>query len=287
MTKPTPAALHSTERQAMKSNVTGKEYAISVALPYTYNPDGLKGGPFSRTLPAWSVVYLTDANWHMGMTTEFVREMAWCGRTLDAIVIGIGYPEVDSPQENWRNVSEWRADDLTPVQSDEGEKADSEWLNRPVKSGGGANFLAFLKQELIPWVEQNYRADPEKRVLVGHSYGGSFALYAMFQEPGLFRSYLAASPYIGPSGWLDRIESEYAAKHSDLAAQLYLAAGALEDSETDTTVADAARFASVLASRNFKSLSVTNQVFPDENHCEAVAPALHSGLKIALKRAAK
>jgi pimeloyl-ACP methyl ester carboxylesterase len=58
----------------------------------------------------------------------------------------------------------------------------SAWLDRPVKTGGGGKFLSFLKQELIPLIDQTYRADPNGRVLVGHSYGGLFALYALFER---------------------------------------------------------------------------------------------------------
>lgn len=285
MTRPAPVSLLGTERHTRTSKATGKEYEITIALPYTYVHDGLPGGPFFRTLPAWPVVYLTDSNWHMGMVTEFVREIAWCGRTTDAIVVGIGYPQGDSPQETWRAVSAFRANDLTPVHSDEDDKADSEWLNRPVRTGGGADFILFLKEELIPWVEQTYRADPTRRVLAGHSYGGLFALFAMFQEPGLFHTYIAASPYLrGSDRALWTMESEFAKTHQDLTAQLYLAVGELEESAEDTTVSDMLRLAAVLESRAYQGLGITRQVFIDNNHCEVVGPALHAGLRLALKR---
>jgi predicted alpha/beta superfamily hydrolase len=49
-------------------------------------------------------------------------------------------------------------------------------------SGEGPKFLAFLKSELIPLIEANYRADPARRILGGHSFGGLFTLYAMFTD---------------------------------------------------------------------------------------------------------
>lgn len=283
MTQPQPVSLLATECHSMTSKSTGKNYELSIALPYNYTEDVRQGGPFFKRLPAWSVVYLTDANWHFGIVTDFVREMAWCGRSWDAIIVGIGYPESDSPQETWRVASQMRASDLTPVSSEGEDRDGAEWLNRPVKTGGASNFLKFLKQELIPWVEQNYAADPAKRILVGHSYGALFALYTLFQDPRLFRSYIAASPYLKDRS-VFTFESEFAANHKELEAQLYLAAGELEESSDDTTLTDMYRLAAILASRKYQGLALTKQVFLDNNHCEAVTPALHAGLKLALKR---
>src|SRR5690349_17840007 len=115
MSKPDAVSLLATERHTMKSISTGETYEISIALPYAYVRDTASGGPFSTTQDMWHTVYLTDANWHMGMVTEFVRECAWCGRSSDAIVVGIGYPQAETPQESWRVVGAARSLDLTPV----------------------------------------------------------------------------------------------------------------------------------------------------------------------------
>ncbi len=285
MIKPKPAALLATECHPIKSKATGQDYEIAIALPYTYIQDALGGGPFSTPPATWPVVYLTDANWHLGMVTDFVREMAWCGRTSDAIIVGIGYPQDESSQEAWRATSALRSHDLTPVRIEKEEIAGTKWIKRQVTTGGGGKFFSFLKEELIPWVEQEYHADPARRILVGHSYGGLFALFALFQEPGLFRSYIAASPYLGnqePS--IVTMEREFAKTHTNLEAQVYLAAGELEESADDPTLTDMYRLAALLESRNYKGLSLAKQIFPDNNHCEVVAPALQAGLKWVLKK---
>ncbi len=274
-----------TEIYTFESQATGKTYEISVALPYAYVQDTRAGGPFYKTLDAWSTVYLTDANWHMNMVTDFVREAAWCGRSYDALVIGIGYPEADSPQETWRTVSVARSDDLTPERIESEERSLTEWINRPVKAGGAENFMRFLQDELIPWVERTYRSDPTRRILVGHSYGGLLALYAMFREPGLFYSYVAASPYLrDPGRSVFAQERAYAQAHRDLPVQLYLGSGELEESDEDTTVSDMHRLEELLASRGYPGLKLKTQVWADNNHCEAAAPAIHAGLKFALRK---
>ena len=53
-------------------------------------------------------------------------------------------------------------------------------------------FLKFISDELIPAVERNFAM--HQRILYGHSFGGSFTLYAMLHMPGLFDQYIASSP---------------------------------------------------------------------------------------------
>ena len=56
--------------------------------------------------------------------------------------------------------------------------------------GGEENFLSFLADELIPFIERRYRTQP-LRVLIGHSQGGTFAHYALTARPNVFQWYLA------------------------------------------------------------------------------------------------
>jgi predicted alpha/beta superfamily hydrolase len=61
-------------------------------------------------------------------------------------------------------------------------------------SGGASNFLKYIKDELIPFVEKNYRTSSE-RLFWSHSIGGLFGLYALLKEPDVFQSMLVSSPY--------------------------------------------------------------------------------------------
>lgn len=61
------------------------------------------------------------------------------------------------------------------------------------ESGGAAAFRAFLKDELIPYLESDYPAS-SYRTLIGHSYAGLFALDTLIEDPDLFDNYLAIDP---------------------------------------------------------------------------------------------
>lgn len=58
---------------------------------------------------------------------------------------------------------------------------------------GAEKYLQFLKSEVIPYIEKNYRTTPFK-VIAGHSLGGDFVIYSMIKEPSLFNAYIAGSP---------------------------------------------------------------------------------------------
>ncbi len=108
---------------------------------------------------------------------------------------------------------------------------DGQWDFKLLDSvvGGLVYDLNFLKTELIPFLEANYRGDPARRILGGHSLGGLFTLYAMFSDPSLFWGYLAGSPAIPwDNNVLVKQEEEYAKSHKDLPVRLYLAAGGAE-----------------------------------------------------------
>ncbi len=78
-------------------------------------------------------------------------------------------------------------------------------------SGGAPAFLDFLEHEVIRFfVDRTYRTIPSDRGLLGHSYGGLFAIYVLEQRPALFQRIVAASPYLG---WDNRLLLTEAQKH--------------------------------------------------------------------------
>jgi enterochelin esterase-like enzyme len=89
-----------------------------------------------------------------------------------------------------------------------------------------AAFLQFIRTELVPFVEATFPSDPQRRILLGHSHGGSFVLYALFNEvpaSRLFASYLASDSSIDcmsatVAGW----ESAYAAANTALPVRLHV-----------------------------------------------------------------
>lgn len=277
------ATILGSEYRLMESKITGRTYRISISLPLASFESTNKSWPFVTPLEKWPVVYLTDANWYFGMVTEITRQMSWCESTTEAIIVGIGYPEDENPQESWRSAVAGRDYDYTPARDEVMEKYDSDWLERKVISGGAPRFLQFIKQELIPVIESEYSADPCKRVLAGHSRGAMFATFALFEEPSLFDTYLIASPVLSDSErYYFKLEEAFSRKHKRLKARVFLSAGDLEEDAKETTVTDVLRFAAILESRKYKGLTLRKQIFPNLNHCKVGAVGFQTGLKFAL-----
>lgn len=66
----------------------------------------------------------------------------------------------------------------------------------PILTGGADGLLRFIEAELLPKLAEIATINPARRTLFGHSFGGLFTLYALFNRPDLFRTWIAASPTI-------------------------------------------------------------------------------------------
>ena len=126
----------------------------------------------------YPVLYLLDAEAHFHHATGIVQFLAENGRIPQLIVVGVTNTQ--------------RGRDLAPSTHSRKELEDDPDV------GGAGNFLKFLSSELAPWVEARFRTSPY-RILVGHSFGGLFNVYALTSDPQAFQAHIA----ISPSLWWD------------------------------------------------------------------------------------
>ena len=141
------------------------------------------------------------------------------------------------------------------------------------ESGGAPQFLKFLKDELIPHLESNYRTQPF-RILCGHGLSGLFAVYALFESPGVFGAIItdgASLTYDG-SSLLKAVE----AKLSDprLRGSLYLGVG----NELET-IPGLQALVRLLERRASPGLEWKMEVEKDEDQGTASLPVFYKGLK--------
>jgi predicted alpha/beta superfamily hydrolase len=173
----------------------------------------------------WPVLYMTDGNAVIGTAVEAMRAQAFypAGTNVGwGVIVAIGYP-VEGAYDPLR-----RSWDLGPPP---GKTYPPFYDGTPeVKTGGAGDFLRFIEDELKPWVAGHARIDETRQALYGHSFGGLFALYALFTRPLSFRTFIAASPAIY---WEDRaIDRFFEAFEADvpesLTVDLILSAGEYE-----------------------------------------------------------
>ncbi len=167
-------------KDSVNSVILNQKRFMQVVLPANYKP-GSTG--------KYDVIYVLDGDGNTALVNTIAQFINGEGFMPPVIVVGV------------LNID--RNKDLTPTRGD--------GFNT---SGGGADFLAFLKKELIPYINKNYPTDGIN-TLWGHSFGGLLVTYALLNEPETFSSYIAADPsYWWDNGYLIKVA---AAKLSSLA----------------------------------------------------------------------
>ena len=141
---------------------------IIVHLPKNYDQNREEGYP---------VIYMLDAGIKDKMTAELISYYNWAEVMPEAIVVGL------------KNVS--RGVDFLPGNYSF-EQEGKQYF------GNGTNLLAYVKDELIPFIDEEFKTDGRK-VFAGHSWGGQFVTYTLSQSPGLFDAYFITSPSFGPN----------------------------------------------------------------------------------------
>ena len=69
-------------------------------------------------------------------------------------------------------------------------RKDRKWVP---KYGNAKRFKNFIIEELIPFVDSNFKTS-ENRTIIGESLGGLLVLDIMYQHPESFRQYIAVDP---------------------------------------------------------------------------------------------
>lgn len=267
-----------TDERRVKAFAVDQEYVISVALPYHYdeNPE--------KTYP---VIYVLDGNWYFGMIVDMVRIMnirtSFCNELPDAIIVGIGYPNGETLEERYYQVGQRRLRDFTSIR----DQGLEDWhrsefpIKEHIQSGGADKFLEFIKDELLPLIESDYRIDATNRCLLGHSLGGFFALHTVFKYPTLFHKYVVASP-----AEIYENEPWFSESAVSLPVRMYLSAGEaelyLDEIGNTRPYSSFQRLADLLENCFAGETTLVKQIFPKLTHCAVAAPAFQAGLVAVL-----
>jgi predicted alpha/beta superfamily hydrolase len=251
------------EYREFTSKINGQQYALWVGLPDSYAKDG------SRRYP---VMYVLDGQLLFPLVSSIHRGM-WLGKDLpELIIVGVDSTQVDI----W---SALRFVNLAPTRSLAREAELAKLLNG-VHTGEGSAFLRVLTEEVLPEIEQRYRVSDD-RTLLGHSLGGLFGAYTLFQAPNTFRRMILGSPALY---WDDtvifKIEEKFAAARKPLTTRVFMAAGG---SESAPMIENLRRFESVVSNRHYDGLSLESRVFDDETHMSVVPAIAARGLRVVFR----
>lgn len=140
---------------------------------WVYNPGNREE---SKTYP---VIYVLDGETHFKSVVAKVDYLSGANIIPPMIIVGILHPN--------------RMMDLTPPMEDTTNNSYGE------SSGGGENFMSFIKNELFPAIQSRYPVAPY-RILMGHSLGGLTVINTLIHYKDYFNAYAS----IDASLWWDK-----------------------------------------------------------------------------------
>lgn len=233
--------------------VYGQEYQLHIQVPSGY----------ANSTKKYPVVYLMDSQWDFPLLTSLYGEQYYDGFIPELIIVGVTWGGVNPKPDSLRGR------DYTPT--------NEKWMPQ---SGGAAAFLSFMKTELFPYIESNYRADRNDRTLVGCSLGGLFTLFALFTEPGLFQRYVASSPaFEWGNGAIYEYEKAYYSQKVTAPARLYMSMGGVEVNEPNFE-----KLVKYLTDRKYTNIQMKTRVLENTGHSGTKGEGYARGLQYAFER---
>jgi predicted alpha/beta superfamily hydrolase len=231
---------------------------LNIYLPEGYNA--------SDTL-RYPVIYLLDGSAdedfiHIVGLIQF-NNFSWINRVPKSIVVGIA------------NVDRRR--DFTYPTTIEADK------KRFPTTGHSDKFIAFIGNELQPFIDRKYKTTTAKTI-IGQSLGGLLATEILFKQPRLFDKYVIVSPSI----WWDNgslLNQSSALLQSDYAKETAVYIGVGKEGLTPGDVprvmeVDANVLAEKIKHTKSKRVTAYFDYLPQEDHATVTHQAVFNALRL-------
>ena len=151
----------------------------------------------------------------------------------------------------------------------------------PTRAAGHADaFADSLVNEIIPFVEKQYRTLPDDRTLWGQSLGGVFALHLLFQRPGIFQRYIATSPAVENEAVRLLDLSSLPPAGTSVPARLFTCVGS-DDVEYREGIE---QFQAELVGRHYQDLRYEHVSYPGMHHIATGASGFIAGFNLYSRR---
>ena len=215
-------------------------FVIHYSLPPDYDA--------TKEYPA---VFLTDGVWRLSDHPE-IRELMISGQMEDVILVSIGYP-------NGYDYEKIR---------------ERDFVKRP------EDFLNFIVNNIVPYINEQYPLQQDNLTLMGHSYGGFFTFYALFNRDRIgektFKNYSVGSPFLQASTdkleYVPDFEKQYYERNQTLDANVYVTIGGRE--EAFYTVGIEEFINQILLPRNYEGLNLVYEKIEGEEHVTVFKPVI-------------
>lgn len=237
-------SLYNTKAEYLTSEIVADSFFILISVPDGYYSN-------EKRHP---VLYVLDGDIAYGMAASISRYLQIGNNIPELIVVGIGYGALN------KSVAEKRRRDY-----------------RPAQTGGSENFLKFLSEELIPYIDTNYRTIPGERTINGFSIGGLFGLYTLFTRPESFNQYIIGSPNLN---WDDysifKYEENSPEKIGDMNLNIFISVGSEESEDKYFNPIDS--LVTKIQQHNYPGVKIETKVFDGSTHLVSPPESLTHGL---------
>lgn len=236
------------ETRTLESKINGKKYKMYINLPEGYSTERKKEYP---------VFYIMDGHGYFPIVCSAYKGLLYDGLLPELIIVGLTYHGDKS------DIRVLRSSDFTPT-----------FTQRWPKSGGAKKFMDVFRNEIIPFIDNEYRTNKVNRAIGGNSFGGLITHYAPFNTPDLFNGYIICNPSLFyDNGVTFKYEEEFSKSHSKLNANVYMAVGQFDN------VPAVNRMVDQINSRNYDSLLLESHVVEGMGHIGATFQAFTRGVQ--------
>jgi predicted alpha/beta superfamily hydrolase len=219
---------------------------LKIKLPDSYKPGSTE---------KYEVIYLTDGEWNIEMFS-FVTKFVFGEKFMPQVIL-VAMPNTYIDGANMRDR------DLLPHKVADNKLA-----------GGADKFIAFIKNELIPYIDKKYPTNGTKS-LYGHSYGGVFSMYVFLSNPQLFDAFYCTDPsFWWDNEYLIKLAQEKLKNATEYEKTLFIAG--ITETYKGMGIQKMDSILKMVAPKNLYWKMVT---FPNETHNSVKYKAIYDGLK--------
>ncbi len=246
------------KKYSIKSNILNETRSYNVYLPPSYQ---------STPNKKYIVAYVLD-----GDKSKF-HEVSGIVQSMNSIQhLKMQIPELIVVGIENTN----RTRDFTPTHSL--NYLEQENIAAFSSSGKANDFMKFLEKELMPKIDSTYRT-LSKNIVIGHSFGGLFAIHALLESRNLFDYFILIDPsWHWDHNYIGKRARKVLQDRSDLNARVYISLA--NNSKDDARhYMWGQEFFQMLDRHPSKELDAKIQYFEDEKHLTVPLPSTYYGLR--------
>ncbi len=229
----------------LHSNILDEDRMLLINLPRDY-----EGGTISY--PVVYLLYGDQVTGYFAETAHILHQLGESSEIPKMMLVGVA------------NVERYR--DNLPLQRDGSQ-------------GGADKFLKFFTEELIPFIDQNYRTK-NFRILVGPQAGATFGVYGMIENPDAFNAFVLNNPF-----WINytrdfiiqRTEAFFD-KNKSLNKFLFISYASFDDQPESIDYVH--KFAKIIEAKNAQNFRFELNKLSEEDRLDFIPP---TGLKRGLR----